>query len=83
MENIKTNNIISTPEITGNIGSCETKSTKEYIRNGVFTEDHRVIMTNSCTGQIVADYNYSSYGGIFILTAIFMVVLMIILLNRD
>lgn len=59
---MKTTNVISTPEITGNIGTCETKSVEALIHGGFWKKSTQVIMTNSCTGEIVKDYQYESYN---------------------
>ncbi len=59
---MNTQNIISTPDITGNIGSCETKSTEAMIHGGLLSREYKVVMTNSCTGQIVENYNYTQYS---------------------
>lgn len=66
MENIKTTNIISTPEITGNIGSCSVQSNETQVKGGIFTEQYRTIQINSCTGEIVSNQVYTSYGGVWI-----------------
>jgi hypothetical protein len=48
---MNTNNIVSTPEITGNIGSCKTELTKVINREGWFSTEGYNITTNSCNGQ--------------------------------
>jgi hypothetical protein len=58
---MNTNNIISTPNITGNIGSCETKKVESLVKGGLIKNETKVIMTNSCTGEIIQNYNYSNY----------------------
>ena len=59
---MKTTNIISTPEITGNIGTCETKVAENMSRGGFYKREYQVVMTNSCTGQIIKDYTYEVYS---------------------
>lgn len=54
MENTKTLNVISTPNIEGNIGSCEVKSTQ--FSHSFWKSE--TIAVNSCTGQIVAQNIY-------------------------
>lgn len=54
MENTKTLNVISTPNIEGNIGSCEVKSTQ--FSKGFWKSE--TVAVNSCTGQIIADNIY-------------------------
>lgn len=57
-----TTNLISTPNIVGNIGSCTTQST-QVIENSNFVHDvGYIITTNSCTGE-VTKYNYHSLNG--------------------
>lgn len=58
-----TNNLISTPEITGNIGSCETKSVEAPVNRGIIKNTYQVVMTNSCTGQVIKDYQYTEWSG--------------------
>lgn len=55
-----TTNVISTPEITGNIGSCTTQSTSvPSKRLGFFKQEITYITTNSCTGEV---NTYQSYA---------------------
>lgn len=44
-------NLISTPEITGNIGSCKTHAQVVIIDQDIITKDIKTITTNSCTGE--------------------------------
>jgi energy-converting hydrogenase Eha subunit H len=64
MENTKTLNIISTPNIEGNIGSCETKIA--IVDNGrtLWRETHTSIATNNCTG-IVNTYDTWEFSDFF------------------
>lgn len=57
-------NIISTPNITGNIGSCEVKRVQTMVKGGIFRSEYNAVLTNSCTGEIVKDYNYTGYEGL-------------------
>lgn len=59
---MKTNNIISTPNITGNIGSCSTQTEKVILRGGFWSEDGQTIATNSCTGEVKM-YPYHDIAG--------------------
>ena len=52
MDNIKTNNIISTPDITGNIGSCTSQSIKVPTEYNILAAHYETIVTNSCTGEV-------------------------------
>lgn len=49
---METHNIISTPDITGNIGSCTTKAERIITYSGWFKDYGQTITTNSCTGQV-------------------------------
>jgi len=50
---MNTNNIISTPDITGNIGSCTTQVARAISeRYSWFTQEVTNIATNSCTGDV-------------------------------
>ncbi len=62
MNNIKTNNIISTPDITGNIGSCTSQSVTVESGYNILTTQETTIVTNSCTGQTTT-FNSWSLGG--------------------
>lgn len=77
---MNTQNIISTPDITGNIGSCKTEKVESKVHGGIITSEYKVVLTNSCTGQIVSDYNYTEFTflsgfGIGLLTLIVLVIL--------
>lgn len=57
---MKTLNVISTPEITGNISSCETKSI--VVRSGresVWFENYVTVTTNNCSGKTT---EYGTWG---------------------
>lgn len=71
----KTINVVSTPNIEGNIGSCETKQVKSTVRGGIFTSDYKVTLTNSCTGKVIEQYNYTDSSGIFWIPMIVVIVL--------
>lgn len=68
MENqIKTNNIISTPLITGNIGSCTTQAEQVMVSSSFFKETGYTVATNSCTGEVIkTDYSSINYGMVII-----------------
>lgn len=54
---METHNIISTPDITGNIGSCTTMTKQVMQKKTVFREYGYTIATNSCTGEVTkTDY---------------------------
>jgi len=55
-----TNNIISTPEITGNIGSCTTQvAVVESRRISWLKKEFTSIATNSCTGKVTTYVTWS------------------------
>lgn len=60
---MKTTNIVSTPNITGNIGSCTTQAQKVVVQSGIWADDGYTITTNSCTGA-VERFNYHSINGL-------------------
>lgn len=62
---MKTTNIVSTPNITGNIGSCSTSATDVIATGGILTDQHEVLVVNSCTGDIVAHNFYMTYSGLY------------------
>lgn len=57
-----TNNIISTPNITGNVGSCSTQVATVETGRDLFTINFRDIATNSCTGQTTTS-DYWEFSG--------------------
>lgn len=61
MEQVKTTNIISTPEITGNIGSCTSNSIIVETGYTVWTTQYKTVVTNSCTGDVTT-YDTWSMG---------------------
>lgn len=59
---MNTHNIISTPEITGNIGSCTSQLQKVYSYSGIITSEGQNIVTNSCTGTVTtSNFNEVSF----------------------
>lgn len=48
--------------VSGNVGSCEVKSTDIKISSW----SYRTIAVNSCTGQVVSESTYRDYGNIFV-----------------
>lgn len=57
-----TTNIVSTPNITGNIGSCTTNVKTQVLQGGFWSDTGYTIATNSCTGEM-NQYDYHSIGG--------------------
>jgi hypothetical protein len=64
MENTKTLNVISTPDITGNIGTCETRIVNVANGRTLWTETYISIATNNCTGT-VNTYDTWQFTGFF------------------
>jgi len=58
---MQTTNLVSTPNITGNIGSCEIKS-DTFSKNSFYST---TVAVNSCTGEIVSQNTYYNYGYIY------------------
>ena len=54
-------NLISTPNIEGNIGSCEVKTVENTTDNQIWRTETTVIFTNSCTGEIIKENVYYDY----------------------
>lgn len=59
-----TSNIISTPNITGNVGSCETTSTTAKIGSTPLNETYKVVFTSSCSGEVVSTNQYVTHEGL-------------------
>ena len=58
---METHNIISTPEITGNIGSCTTQMVTVTAERMSFWKQNSIdIATNSCTGE-ASEYQHWEY----------------------
>lgn len=79
MENIKTTNIISTPEITGNIGSCTTQVAEVTSqRLSFYKVEKTAIATNSCTGEVTHYKTWEFSDAVFFsgTFALFVVILM-------
>ena len=74
-----TNNVISTPNITGNIGSCNVSSNEVKIEDGIFTAQYKVVQINSCTGEIIASHQYISYAGVWLTLVVGFFLLLVIL----
>ena len=58
---MNTTSIVSTPNIEGNIGSCEVKTTQNTTGNQVWRTETTVIFTNSCSGKIIKENVYYDY----------------------
>jgi hypothetical protein len=61
---MKTTNIISTPNIEGNIGSCSVQSNEIYISKGILLNTKSVIQVNSCTGEVINQQTYTDYSNV-------------------
>lgn len=78
MDTQTTNVIASSPNINGNIGSCEIKN-NSYSVSSFYTRSTSV---NSCTGQIINDTTYYDYSYIYYPIAFFVIVLSLLILLR-
>lgn len=54
-------NLINTPNIEGNIKSCEVKTVENITDNQVWRLETTVIFTNSCSGEIIKENVYYDY----------------------
>ncbi len=72
---MNTTNLISTPNITGNIGSCEVKSVETPIKAGSPISVTQVTLVNSCTGEVIKQYEYKDYTGAWFMGAISIIVI--------
>lgn len=77
---MNTQNIISTPDITGNIGSCTTKSEKIIIKSNIFRTKGISIATNSCTGGVEKyEFQQVSFFPLFMIGLLIVLCFVIIL----
>lgn len=84
MENTKTVNVVSTPNIEGNIGSCSVSINEVTSANRFFTTDYHVVQVNACTDKIINQYDYTSYFGAWTTIIIGVVMLyIIVMVNLD
>ncbi len=58
MENTKNVNVISTPNIEGNIGSCTTNNVEVIQHSGLWKTTGENVTTNSCTGVVTTSPYY-------------------------
>lgn len=56
-------NVVSTPNIEGNIGSCSLSSDTVTVRGGLLTQEKMTAQVNSCTGEIVNTTKFIDYQG--------------------
>jgi hypothetical protein len=55
-------NIIATQgDLKGNIGSCKVQETSVTTANEFWKSETTVILTNSCTGEIIKESTYPNY----------------------
>jgi hypothetical protein len=77
---MQTTNIVSTPEIIGNIGSCTSNAIDVLqSRNGLWTENWQTVTTNSCTGQITYGQEYWQMTGMGITIITFALVILFLI----
>lgn len=68
-----TTNIVSTPNITGNVGSCTTDSVEVDSSQGFFKIVGKNYTTNSCTGQVIISDTTSIGVGVCIVGSFLLV----------
>ena len=56
--------LVSSPNIQGNVGSCTVNTVSNTVSQGLILDVQEVTLTNSCTGQIVQQYQYTDYGNV-------------------
>lgn len=56
------NTLVTSPNITGNIGSCKVES-KTYPLSSFYKE---TVSVNTCTGEIVSSTTWYDYGYIYL-----------------
>lgn len=61
---MNTTNIVSTPNITGNIGSCQTSAVQVETGRSTWKKETMTITTNACTGE-VQQFSSWEYTGLF------------------
>jgi hypothetical protein len=71
--------IIGSPNIEGNIGSCEVKST-EFNKNFYTLQN---IQTNSCTGEIVGSNTFLNPAVIFSLIMFMVLVFLVFVVIKN
>lgn len=78
---MKTNNIISTPDITGNISSCKTETQQITSgRENWYTINYTTIATNNCTGS-VEKYDTYGYSPALVFVSIFVLTISLMILG--
>jgi hypothetical protein len=70
---MNTHNIVSTPNITGNVGSCTSQIASIKTYGDWWSETRQDYLTNSCTGEITIGVEYWSMG--FFIPTIFITVI--------
>ncbi len=70
---MKTNTLVSSPNIEGNIGSCAIQSTNIPLDSW----HTQTIAINSCTGKVVSQTSYFEWGGTLLVGAIILFILLI------
>lgn len=58
---MNTTNLISTPNIVGNIGSCSPQSVNTKVGDSFWTADYTTVITNSCTGNVISNNTYTDH----------------------
>ena len=64
--------------VTGNVGSCEIKSTQTYV-SSFYT---RTMAINSCTGEVVNDNTYYDWSYIYFPSVVIVIIFVVALVIR-
>lgn len=79
MENL---NVVSTPNITGNVGSCSTQVvTQASERSSFFIQTYHDIATNSCTGEQSISTYWSYSGEVSFTFGVFVIAIFVVLIR--
>ena len=82
---MNTTNLISTPNIEGNIGSCSVKTELVITYSGWMSDEGFTVLTNSCTGKVTQEPYHSlgliPVGGSLLVGLLFCMVLFVVGLN--
>lgn len=83
---MNTTNLISTPNINGNIGSCSTQNTKFLGNRTLFIQEIIQVSTNSCNGAVEKFYTWELTGATLLgslLIAGFLALVIGVFFSRD
>ena len=77
---METLNVVSTPNITGNVGSCTTQTARVVSqRLSFWTQDITTLATNSCTGEVTRFDSWEVTGpGFLLFMGLFLLFLLVL-----